>query len=81
MMFDEARLRDILENELGCDLHRVENDTLLFSSAIVDSFALVTLLTHIEEEGAFRVNPSDVVLENFDSINRILAYVARNQKT
>ena len=80
-MFDEARLRDILENEIGCNLDRVKNDTLLFSSAIVDSFALVTLLTHIEEEGGFRVSLSDLVLENFDSIDRILAYVARNQKT
>jgi acyl carrier protein len=77
-MIDEPRLREILEDELGCDLDGVEADTLLFSSGIVDSFALVTLMMTIEKEAGFRVNPGDVVLENFDSIARILAYVGRN---
>jgi acyl carrier protein len=77
-MIDEARLREILEDELGCDLTGVRADTLLFSSGIVDSFALVTLMMTLEKEAGFRVNPGDVVLENFDSIDRILAYVSRN---
>ena len=77
-MLDETRLREIMEDELGCELDGVAADDLLFSTGIVDSFALVTLMMHIEKEAGFRVNPGDVVLENFDSIERILDYVGRN---
>lgn len=77
-MIDEPRLREILEDELGCDLDGVDQDTLLFSNGIVDSFALVTLMMTIEKEAGFHVNAGDVVLENFDSIARILAYIQRN---
>lgn len=76
-MIDEPRLREILEDDLGCDLDGVEAETLLFSTGIVDSFALVTLMMTIEKEAGIRVNPGDVVLENFDSIARILGFIAR----
>lgn len=79
-MFGEARLREILEDELGCDLAAVKNDTLLFSTGIVDSFALVTLMMHIERENGIGVNLSDVTLENFDSIDRIIAFVGRSRQ-
>ena len=77
-MIDETRLREILEDELGCELEGVEADTLLFRSGIVVSFALVTLMMSIEKEAGFRVGPGDVVLENFDSIARILGFIGRN---
>ena len=78
-MLDEANLREIMEDELGIELEDVKNDSLLFSTGIVDSFALVTLMMHIENSTGIRVNPGDVTLENFDSIERILSFVTRQQ--
>lgn len=71
---DEARLREILEDDLGCDMDGVESDTLLFSTGIVDSFALVTLMMQLEQETGMKINPGDVTLENFDSMQRIIAF-------
>lgn len=76
-MIDKDVLLDFLDDELGVDLDEIEPDTALFSSGIVDSFALVTLMMHLERIGGFRINPSDVTLENLDSINSILAFVRR----
>lgn len=77
MTITEEKLKQVLENDIGIDTKDIEADTLLFSSGIVDSFALVSLMTFLEKEGKFRVNPADVNLDNMDSIERILAYSQR----
>ena len=79
-MINENSLREILEDDLGCDLEGVDSDTLLFSTGVVDSFALVTLMTRLEQQVGIRIGPADVTLENFDSINRILTFLARSKQ-
>ena len=69
-------LYDFLVEELAVDPEEITADTLLFSTALVDSFSLVTLMTYIENESGLFIPPTDVNLENFDSISRILKYVA-----
>lgn len=78
---DESTLREILEDDLGCDLEGVDGDTELFSTGVVDSFALVTLMVRLENETGMRINPADVTLENFDTMNRICAFVDRSTAT
>ena len=75
----EAQLRGILEDDLGCDLDGVSSESLLFSTGVVDSFTLVTLIMEIEKESGLKVGPGDVTLENFDSMDRIIAYVSAAQ--
>ena len=58
--FDRIVIVEFLESELGVDLSDVTNADPLFSSGIVDSFALVTLMMHLEQQGGFRLNPADV---------------------
>jgi acyl carrier protein len=76
-MLDNLRIRDFLEEEIGVDTSDILNDSPLFSSGVIDSFALVTLITWMEKEGRFRIHPADVNLDNMDSIERLLAYAAR----
>ena len=70
------QLKQFLEDELGVDVVDITEDTPLFSSGIVDSFALVSLMTFVESEADITISPSDVNLDNFDSMSRILRYVA-----
>lgn len=76
-MIDERDLFAFLETDLGVDTDGLTVDTPLFSSQIVDSFALVTLMTFLEREAGIRIAPADVNLDNMDTIGRMLAYVAR----
>lgn len=76
MSLTYQNLRNFLIEELALDGEEITADTLLFSSGLVDSFALVTLMTYIENDGGVTIVPTDVKLENFDSISRILAYLA-----
>jgi acyl carrier protein len=70
----EDNLREFLRDEIGVDTSTLSRDDLLFSSGLIDSFSLVTLLAHIERVCGFRIGPTDVNLDNFDSLGRILAY-------
>jgi acyl carrier protein len=68
-------LRHFLSDELAIDTPSLTSETLLFSSGLVDSFAFVSLLAYLEAEGDVQIEPTDVNLDNFDSIERILAYL------
>lgn len=75
MTLTRKALLDHLESARGFDVSQIESDDMeLFSSGLLDSFAMVDLIQLIEEIGGFEIPQSDVTLENLDSINRILAY-------
>lgn len=79
LAIDEAKIIQFLEDDLAIDTADLTADSLLFSTGIVDSFALVSLMTFLETEGDFRISTADVNLGNFDSIARIRAYSDRMQ--
>lgn len=69
-------LREFIEESLGVDVSEIENDTALFSSGLIDSASLVELIVFVESEGRVKFDPDDVTLDNLDSIDQILAFVA-----
>ena len=75
MAFDRENLRRYLHEKQGLAPEDFEDDTLLFSSGLIDSFSMVDLIMFIEDTAGLRVHPADVTLDNFDSIDRILAFV------
>ena len=75
MVLDRENLRRYLHEKQGLEPADFADDTLLFSSGLIDSFSMVDLIIFIEETGGLRVHPTDVTLDNFDSIDRILAFV------
>jgi acyl carrier protein len=70
-------LIEFLRIELGLDITGIDEDTALFSSGLVDSFSLVTLIAYIEHRERFRMSPLDVNLDNMDTVARILGYLER----
>lgn len=73
-------LINFFAQELELDTGTIAEDTLLFSSGIIDSFALVSMMMFLESEASIRIAPTDVRLDNFDSIERILAFVEQAQR-
>jgi acyl carrier protein len=77
MPLTRDKLVEFLETELGLEVSGLQDSTLLFSSGIIDSFMMVSLMTFMEKQGGFRIAPTDVNLANLDSIERILAFSTR----
>ena len=76
MSLDSGSIRNYLSDRAGVSTTTLTDDAPLFSSGLVDSFSLVELIAYVEQQGGFRVDAWDVTLDNFDSINQILAYAA-----
>jgi acyl carrier protein len=76
-MITRDELVEFFETELGVELEDLGDDDPLFSSGVIDSFALVTLMMHLERTGGVRIDPTDVTLDNLDTLNRILAFSRR----
>ncbi|SIQ49428.1 acyl carrier protein [Paracoccus thiocyanatus] len=63
-----------IRSELNIDTP-LDGDTELFSTGMLDSVAMVGLIAFVEDKAGVRVQPGDVTLENFDTVDAILAYV------
>ena len=55
------------------------DDDSLFASNIIDSFGLLDLIAFIEKKYKIRVGPSEVTINNFDSLNKIVRLVELKQ--
>jgi acyl carrier protein len=76
-MVSESKLLTFLAEDLGIDTSEITAASPLFSTGVIDSFALVSLMTYLEDEGGFRLSPVDVNLDNLDSVDRIVAFCRR----
>lgn len=72
----QDELLRFLREDLNID-DGLDAQTELFSSGLLDSVSMVSLITFIEEKTGAVIQPGDVTLENFDSVDRIIAHVAR----
>ena len=70
-----------LEEHARVELGEIDDDTELFSSGLVDSFAMVDLLVFLEKHTGANLGPEDISLENLDSVGRILAFAASRANT
>ena len=78
-MMTKEQLLQFLRQELGTGDVDIDAETPLFSSGVIDSFALVSLVAFVEQHCAFRVNGDEMTLENWDSVTKILELIARRQ--
>jgi len=58
---------------------QIAGDTLLFSTGVLDSFSLVDLIAYVEKEEGITINPTEVILDNFDSVDRIVRFVEKKR--
>ena len=72
-----SSIRDFLARNLGLKHAEIDSETPLFSSGLLDSFAMVELVAFVESHASVKVRARDVTLDNFDSIERIQKFVAR----
>jgi acyl carrier protein len=56
---------------------KITNDVLIFKEGFLDSMGLVMLITFLEETFQIKASDSDMIEENFESINAISSYVER----
>lgn len=77
MVAFEDRLVDLIAQESGLDGASLKASPGLMSQGILDSFALVSVISLVEETLGCEVPPADLSFDNIDTVVRICAYVER----
>lgn len=55
----------------------LEDDTLLFSSGLLDLLNVIDLVSFIEGQLGCTIPPAKITLENFDSVSRIVRFTSK----
>ena len=71
----KEKVREILSGTLNIDTSSLSDSDGIFSAGLIDSFALLALITVLESQFNIRINAADATIENLDSIDGIAALV------
>jgi len=68
-------LRNALITQFKIDRGSLDDGIGLFSGGLLDSLSVMDLVCFVESKIGQAVPPADITLENFDSIEKIAAFV------
>ena len=77
-MDPQTRIAKVLQRVSGKDIHPGADDAL-FTSGLLDSFALTDFVSGLEEEFGVTIPDSDLSARKFDTIAKVDAYLAAKQ--
>jgi acyl carrier protein len=80
MTLDKDVLLSFMADKLGVDTSDLDDESLVFSTGIIDSVGMVQLIAFVESGGRVKFQPDDITLEHLDSIGRILQFVTDRQE-
>ncbi|MEX1257217.1 MAG: acyl carrier protein [Gemmatimonadota bacterium] len=78
-----AAIEEFLRSRLGSKGREmvIEPDQSLFELGVLDSLAFFQLIQFVEEQFHFSIEPSQVVPENFETLERITGFVRQKRGT
>ncbi len=81
-MSSEDKIRGfILENYLFTDdQSELNNDDSFLDQGILDSTGILEIIFFIEDEFGIKIRDDEMVPDNLDSVNRIVAFIERKQQ-
>ena len=77
MALTRETLIEYFKDKVGLDTSTIDDQTPLISSNLVDSFSMVELIAFMETEGGFKMGPTEINLDNLDSLQAIMAFAAQ----
>ena len=67
----------VVENFLFGNEDAVKDDTSFLDEGIIDSTGILEMVSYLEEEFSISVDDEELVPENLNSINNVVAYLER----
>jgi acyl carrier protein len=78
-MADADSILEFIREEADLEEDEVNADTSLFRDQLLDSMNLTALIAFLEEEFEIKVKPMEIVYENLDTVDHMLAFIARKK--
>lgn len=77
--FKDTIINFIIDNFLFGDDEGLKDDISFLEEGIIDSTGILELITFLEEEFSIEIEDEEMIPENLDSINNILAFLNKKQ--
>jgi len=78
--FIREKVKEYIQQATFVEKDKIKDDSLIFKEGYFDSMGFVVLITYLEENFGIKTSDSDLVEENFESINAITDFVVRKNK-
>lgn len=80
-MPDVNNIKEILKKYIAeasfIDASIIKDESLIFKEGLFDSMGFISMITFLEEKFGIQVKDTDLVDENFESVNAIHGYLTR----
>ena len=76
----KEKVKNYVLQAVYTEKEKINDDSLIFKEGYFDSMGFMVLISFIEEEFGIKTNDSDLLEENFESINAISEYVIRKKQ-
>lgn len=73
----KEKVRLYINQSVHIDNGKLKDNSLIFKEGYLDSMGLIVLISFLEEEFVIKTADSDLLEENFESINAISDFVIR----
>lgn len=77
----EKQLTEFIEKKFLKGKRRLSPKESLFKSGILDSFGMLELVAFVEKTFQVKILPSEVRMESFDTVEKILKFIEKKQGT
>ena len=71
----KGKIKDYIIKSTLANVENIADDTLIFETGLLDSMGLLFLIEFLKEEFDIETHDEELVVENFESINNIVAFV------
>ena len=73
------KVRSYIIQSVHVDKNKINDSSLIFKEGFLDSMGFIALISFLEEEFSIKTNDSDLIEENFESIDAITMFVGHKQ--
>ena len=73
----KTKIKEYIQQATFVEKDKIKDDSLIFKEGYFDSMGFVVLITYLEENFGIKTTDSDLVEENFESINAITDFIIR----
>lgn len=71
----KSKIKEYIIESTFEDVQGITDETLIFEEGVLDSMGLLFLIEFLQEEFNVTTNDDELVVENFESINKIVAFL------
>lgn len=76
----KEKIRNYIVQSSHADAQKIKDESLIFKEGFFDSMGFIMLITYLEEEFGIKTVDSDLVEENFESVNAISEFIQRKSQ-